>query len=444
MKFTNFEKSSLLWAVLVVGLLTYGAQKMAALSDALSSQQAQALQTQAALQAENGKLREENKAGLDALAQRLDQQNAAIESIKGNTQTAEGLSAAFQGNQAALQALQQSYDAGAADMASLQQKLYYSMRALGGNNVAGKTTEKASFSDYLSDDWAAVVGDFLEAFPYNPFILTGPRGGPIGMLRADRDGDMPFDGIAIRNVAAADFRNGKENAIYVLAPGLAPMKNNPLRIDVDVKGDKIFLDGCLAWAQLKDASSASVDIWRATDAAGEKRDLSIPPGTAVITMTGCDAEYLQEEEKKLLPQIWKKPAIALPSGFPAAGAADMARAYAPPRLSSDFRGVGGIPLESLKPYGGVGMSFEVTPRGLQIKVYAGRPAALAGLKTGDLVTKINNAPALNITKETAMASLRGAPGSSVTVTYQAGGTGDEKTVVLTRTLIQLNPEEISR
>src|SRR5262245_22836674 len=84
------------------------------------------------------------------------------------------------------------------------------------------------------------------------------------------------------------------------------------------------------------------------------------------------------------------------------------------------------------PQGGVGL--ELT-RQYYLRVIAARdnsPAAKAGLRTGDYIRAINDAPTRDMSVWEGVRALRGAPGSRVTLTVIRGNAADPHVVELTR------------
>jgi carboxyl-terminal processing protease len=74
---------------------------------------------------------------------------------------------------------------------------------------------------------------------------------------------------------------------------------------------------------------------------------------------------------------------------------------------------------------------------------AGSPADRAGIQPQDRVITIDGVDTLNLSLDEAAASLRGRPGSQVTLTLQPGDHSARKTVVLKRDRVTLNPVSAS-
>src|SRR5260221_11690955 len=92
-------------------------------------------------------------------------------------------------------------------------------------------------------------------------------------------------------------------------------------------------------------------------------------------------------------------------------------------------------VESGTPLPPAGVGLELT-RQYYLRVIAARdnsPAAKAGLRTGDFVRAINDAPTREMSVWEGRRALRGAPGSKVTLTVIRGNAADPRIVELTRT-----------
>jgi carboxyl-terminal processing protease len=91
-------------------------------------------------------------------------------------------------------------------------------------------------------------------------------------------------------------------------------------------------------------------------------------------------------------------------------------------------------VESGAPLPPAGVGLELT-RQYYLRVIAARdnsPAAKAGLRTGDYIRAINDAPTRDMSVWEGMRALRGAPGSRVSVTIIRGNAADPHVVELTR------------
>ncbi|MBP7253787.1 MAG: S41 family peptidase [Alphaproteobacteria bacterium] len=90
-------------------------------------------------------------------------------------------------------------------------------------------------------------------------------------------------------------------------------------------------------------------------------------------------------------------------------------------------------------FGGLGL--EVTMENSLVKVVSpidGTPAANAGLQSGDFITHIDSKLVAEMTLQEAVESMRGAPGSKVTITVRRGGlSGQPFDVTLTRAVIRV-------
>lgn len=95
-------------------------------------------------------------------------------------------------------------------------------------------------------------------------------------------------------------------------------------------------------------------------------------------------------------------------------------------------------------YSGVGMAVNQDERGLVISLtYPGSPARQAGIKTGDVITKVNGKSIKGESADVAVAKIKGPEGTKVKLTYatptKKGGEklGEEKTVEVTRKAIEI-------
>lgn len=82
---------------------------------------------------------------------------------------------------------------------------------------------------------------------------------------------------------------------------------------------------------------------------------------------------------------------------------------------------------------GIGVNVQFENNQFMIKaVTGGGPAARAGLRAGDQITRINDQIVANIPQTDLVGTIRGTPGTQVTVTYLPAGATDARTVTLTR------------
>ncbi len=95
-------------------------------------------------------------------------------------------------------------------------------------------------------------------------------------------------------------------------------------------------------------------------------------------------------------------------------------------------------------YTGVGMAVNQDKRGLLVTVtYPGSPAREAGIKHGDVITKVNGKSIAGQSSDVAVAKIKGPEGTKVTLTYATPNPknrrklGAEKTVTLTRKAIDI-------
>ena len=87
-------------------------------------------------------------------------------------------------------------------------------------------------------------------------------------------------------------------------------------------------------------------------------------------------------------------------------------------------------------FGGIGVTFDQDPRGLRIRTVLDQsPAALAGIKPGDVVVRIDDLDVSAQDSGAIIEALRGPVGSDVYITVIDGGTGRQVLRSLTRALI---------
>ena len=89
----------------------------------------------------------------------------------------------------------------------------------------------------------------------------------------------------------------------------------------------------------------------------------------------------------------------------------------------------------------VGIGVEVTMDKNLVKIISpidGTPASKAGLKSGDIIIAVNNAPLLDMSLTSIIKLLRGEPGSAVTLTLLDEKTKKTRSVILKRERIHVN------
>src|SRR5689334_17425497 len=85
---------------------------------------------------------------------------------------------------------------------------------------------------------------------------------------------------------------------------------------------------------------------------------------------------------------------------------------------------------------GVGMTVAEAKRGLRVMtVYAGSPAARGGLKSGDIITKVNGQSIAGDSSEASTAKIKGPAGTSVRLTVDGGAR--ERDVTLKRAQVEI-------
>jgi carboxyl-terminal processing protease len=91
---------------------------------------------------------------------------------------------------------------------------------------------------------------------------------------------------------------------------------------------------------------------------------------------------------------------------------------------------------------GVGMTVEETKRGLRVMtVYKGSPAGRGGLKSGDVITKVNGRSIAGNSSEASTARIKGPAGTSVTLTVDGGAR--EREIKLKRAQVDIPVVESS-
>ena len=93
-------------------------------------------------------------------------------------------------------------------------------------------------------------------------------------------------------------------------------------------------------------------------------------------------------------------------------------------------------------YGGLGMEIGIRRDRLTvISPFKGTPADKAGLKTGDIISQIDNKSTINLTVHKAAEKMRGEPGTSVTLTVLHEGETEPIEVKIVRDVIRIRSVE---
>ena len=112
----------------------------------------------------------------------------------------------------------------------------------------------------------------------------------------------------------------------------------------------------------------------------------------------------------------------------------------PHSVYMDGRSYADLEMGTSGQYGGVGMEVEMDEDGL-IRVVAPideTPAARAGLKSGDIITRLNEGPIFGMTLTETIDEIRGEPGTDVTLTVVRGEKESPFEVTLTREIIRID------
>jgi carboxyl-terminal processing protease len=106
----------------------------------------------------------------------------------------------------------------------------------------------------------------------------------------------------------------------------------------------------------------------------------------------------------------------------------------------DAQGFQDMQVETSGEFGGLGM--EVTTENKAVKVVSpidDTPAAKAGILAGDIIIQVDGTPVSDLSLDTVVNKLRGAPGSKVTITIQRAKVPKPIVVTLTREVIKNRP-----
>ncbi|MDB5912208.1 MAG: family peptidase [Ramlibacter sp.] len=88
-------------------------------------------------------------------------------------------------------------------------------------------------------------------------------------------------------------------------------------------------------------------------------------------------------------------------------------------------------------FGGLGLEVEASEGAVRVvSPISDSPAARAGLQTGDLIVRVDDAPLLGMPLADAIAMMRGQPGTQVSLTIRRAGVDNEITISLTRDTIR--------
>lgn len=91
-------------------------------------------------------------------------------------------------------------------------------------------------------------------------------------------------------------------------------------------------------------------------------------------------------------------------------------------------------------YGGLGMNVFYTPKGILIReIYEGFPADKAGLKAGDIITKVDNQLLKNLDEDEQSLFLKGIPNTSISIQIERQGKIFTKTVPREKVVVDAVP-----
>lgn len=89
-------------------------------------------------------------------------------------------------------------------------------------------------------------------------------------------------------------------------------------------------------------------------------------------------------------------------------------------------------------FSGVGLGVSEVPAGLRVAtVFAGSPAAEAGIERGDLITAVDGRSIEGVSSEVSAARIKGEPGTEVTLTVEPNGGGAARDVTVERAAVHV-------
>ena len=114
-------------------------------------------------------------------------------------------------------------------------------------------------------------------------------------------------------------------------------------------------------------------------------------------------------------------------------ALDPHTSFMPPKVYQEFK------VGTKGEFGGLGIVISIKDGNLTvIAPLDGTPAAMAGIKAGDLITQIGDESAINMSLTDAVNKLRGEVGTKVKIVIERPGRTERLTMVLTRALINID------
>ena len=147
--------------------------------------------------------------------------------------------------------------------------------------------------------------------PLKGGVIDGAGG--VDTVSVDSADSIWIDGVHVVSVEKYALKNGKANAITILAPGLQKLEKDQLEIEGDPKLDSVTLDGCLTWSKKILGKDRKV-LWTATDTEGKKREVLITAGIPASTESTCDNRYDLALRKREFPEVWIKKTAAAGTG----------------------------------------------------------------------------------------------------------------------------------
>lgn len=276
-------------------------------------------------------------------------------------------------------------------------------------DVKRDSARPVAFSYYWGQPWRELQDQLRSKLSRTP--MAGPlidgAGGVDTMKVGGRSRDSRIDGMYAVHFEVYDYKNDMSNVISVLAPALADIDSNELTIVTDNDLDEVVLDGCLFWDKDK-IDNDKFDVWIVSDINNLQRIVKITKGAKQRVASECNNRYLAPYSKKYAAYV--------------VGRIKPSSDVQPSPLSTranDLSREGGVGIQFSKS-GFIGAGVEV------IDAVPGKPAYKSGIRAGDTIVKINEQAVSDITIDVFAQKLRGAAGTTVSVTYIPKGERPEK------------------